>query len=89
VRNTERQLQVNAEFFQIEFGMIAGRPSFSCRSIQNTNIGSRIRATERSIMLGTSLILLELPVITLHKVSLIGRLDEIEEDSRHHIRQHS
>jgi hypothetical protein len=40
-------------------------------------------------MLGTSLILLELPVITLHKVSLIGRLDEIEEDSRHHIRQHS
>jgi hypothetical protein len=80
------QLQVNAEFFQIEFGMMAGRPSFSCRPIQNTNIGSRIRAMETSTMLGTSRILLELPVIALYKVSLLGKLREIEEDLRHHIR---
>jgi hypothetical protein len=59
------QMQVNAEFFQIELGMIAGRPSFSCRCIQYMKSGKRVRATERSIMFGTSLMLLELPVITL------------------------
>jgi hypothetical protein len=41
---------------------------------------------ETSTMLGTSRILLELPVIALYKVSLLGKLREIEEDLRHHIR---
>lgn len=65
VRNTEIQLQVKAVFFQMEFGITAGLPRFSWRCIQYTNAGKRERAMESMAMLAGSLMLDELPVITL------------------------
>ena len=70
VRKTEIQLQVKAVFFQIEFGMIAGFPRFSCRCIQYTNAGKRMRAMESIAILPGSLTLEELPVITLQILSV-------------------
>jgi hypothetical protein len=59
---------VNADCFQMEFGMMAGRFIFSCRCIQNANAGIKARAIERRTMLATSLIPVELPVITLSQI---------------------
>jgi hypothetical protein len=54
VRNTAMQLQVKADCFQMEFGMMAGLFKRSCRIIQNTNVGSKAIASERSAIFAGS-----------------------------------
>jgi hypothetical protein len=65
VRNTTIQVVVNADCFQIEFGMSAALPNFSCRFIHNTKAGIRARAVEKIAMFCGSFMLVELPVIAL------------------------
>lgn len=47
------QIEENAVFFQIEFGIKAGLPFFSCRVIQKMNTGTRmIDRTSKKIFAG-------------------------------------
>ena len=47
------QIEENAVFFQIEFGINAGLPFFSCRVIQKMNTGTRmIDKTSKKIFTG-------------------------------------
>ncbi len=60
----------NAPFFQIEFGMSAGRPRFSCRLTQNTNAGIRPTLTMRRATFEAVLMLSTLSLRVLHLSAL-------------------
>ena len=57
------QMLLNSAFRQIEFGMIAGFPSFSCLPTQTTNDGISAMATASIAMFGGCVIVEVLDVI--------------------------
>lgn len=69
VKNTARQMQVKATFFQSELGIIAGFPLRSCHPIQKTKAGSSTSPMLKSMMFGASLSLDVLAVMSLNTVS--------------------
>ena len=70
VKNTITQVVVNADCFQIEFGITAGRPSRSCLPIQKMNAGMRRSAMVSSETFRGDLMEDAEPVMTLKWFSL-------------------
>jgi hypothetical protein len=67
---------VNAGFFQIVFGMNAGRSSFSSRFTQKMEVGKKASTMDSGTALGTSRILLESPVTILSRQFQLGLKDQ-------------
>ena len=69
-RKTSMQMLVKTLFRHSELGIMAGRPSFSCRPTQKVNAGIRATAIDRHAMLVGDLMPETLPVRTLERISL-------------------
>ena len=70
VKKTTIHVVVKADCFQIEFGMMAGRPRRSCLLIQKMNAGIRTTAVVSKMIFCVDLIDDEEPVITLWGATL-------------------
>ena len=69
VKKTDIHMQVNAVFFQSEFGIIAGFPRRSCQPTQATKTGSKATPRLRMMIFEVSFMFEVLPVNTLQTIS--------------------